>query len=214
MAPALESSPYRRSSLRRAVSLDCDVRSKLWDGPAPHRVRDLSPEGLWLDSDLPLATGDALVLVFRPPRWPRHLHPVSALAQVVRVGRGRRRHQPDPGGMGLRFVDLRPSDRHLLTHLLRGLPPPLPRAPRPLPPSSARPHVLTLEDGPQVAFRAEAPLLTAGTARPLGSSPRSVPDPPAATTCAVATSSPARPHPHLRLVERVRALHVERVSAS
>jgi hypothetical protein len=187
----------RRSSLRRAVSFECDVRSGLWDGPAPHRVRDLSPEGLWLDSDLPLSAGDALVLVFRPPRWPAHLQPVSALAQVARVGLNRRRHDADPSGMGLRFVDLRPGDRHMLTHLLRGLPPPLPRPRRPRSPSPARPDVLTLDDGKRLTFRAEAPLLTAGTPRPLASSPRIVA--PAAPVAEPTLLRPTR-RAHLRLV--------------
>lgn len=116
----------RRSTVRRAVRLCCVVRSSLWDGAAPHLLTDLSIDGAWLATDLPLEAGEQLVLTFRPPRWPAGQLPLRLRAEVVRAELPRRRNDLRRAGMGVRFLDLDSALRARLAGTLRGLPPPLP----------------------------------------------------------------------------------------
>ena len=160
-----------RKALRRAVSLECETRSALWDETAPLLATDLSTEGIWLNSDLPLDIGERLVLSFRPPRWPEWGWPVTVLAEVVRVGLPRRRDDRGPAGMGLRFLDLDPEQGVRMASSLRGLPPPLPpampRAVRPRARAADAPleeHWL-LVDGIEIELVAEAALLSTGRGR-------------------------------------------------
>lgn len=157
-----------RKALRRAVHLECETRSALWDETAPLLATDLSTEGIWLNSDLPLDVGEQLVLSFRPPRWPEWGWPVTVLAEVVRVALPRRREDRGLAGMGLRFLDLDPEQGARMASSLRGLPPPLPpalpRAVRPRARVSEAPleeHWL-LVDGIEIEFVAEAALLSIG----------------------------------------------------
>lgn len=114
-----------RSTVRRAVRMCCVVRSSLWDGAAPHLVTDLSLDGAWLATDLPLEPGERLVLTFRPPRWPAGERPLRLRAEVVRAELPRRRADLRQAGMGVRFLDLDAATRARLATTLRGLPPPL-----------------------------------------------------------------------------------------
>jgi hypothetical protein len=150
--------------LRRAVDLECGVLSDAWHDEAALPATDLSPFGMWLATDLPLATGDAVVLSFKPPRWPAWGSPVVVLAEVVRVGMPRRRGDRGAAGMGLRFVDLDPDHAARMAECLRGLPPTLPavRARR----AERCEEQLVLEDGSSFALRAEGALL--GASRPPG----------------------------------------------
>lgn len=115
---------YKRRSLRRAVSLDCEIESNLWDGQVPFRVTDLSDEGLWLRTTLPIECGEQVLVSFAPPRWPK-AQPLVAMASVVRVSMPRRRIDHEHSGMALSLLDLDPQDRSLLRASLHGLPPPL-----------------------------------------------------------------------------------------
>ena len=115
-----------RTTVRRAVRLCCVVRSTLWDGVAPHLVTDLSIDGAWLATDLPLEAGERLLLTFRPPRWPAGERPLRLRAEVVRVELPRRRTDLRQAGMGVRVLDLDSGTRARLAGALRGLPPPLP----------------------------------------------------------------------------------------
>ena len=157
-----------RRAVRRAVQLEADVMSHLWDGGVPLPLTNLSRHGAWLDSDLALDVGDELGLVFTPPRWSSlGLPSVRARASVVRVCLHRRRSDSGQAGMGLRFLELPRVTEGCLDYVLRGLPPPLPAA-----------HVqpshgvddeleLRLDDGTSFNFRAEAPLFsTARTGLP------------------------------------------------
>jgi hypothetical protein len=118
----------RRSAMRRGVRMCCVVRSALWDGAAPYVVTDISSDGAWLSTELPLDAGDQVVLTFRPPRWPAGQLPVRVRAEVVRVELPRRRSDLRQAGMGVRFLGLDPNVRTHLATVLRGLPPPLPLA--------------------------------------------------------------------------------------
>jgi hypothetical protein len=89
-------------------------------------MTDLSSDGAWLATDLPVEVGEQLVLTFRPPRWPAGVRPVRLRAEVVRVSLPRRRGDLRAAGMGIRFLGLDPALRATLATTLRGLPPPLP----------------------------------------------------------------------------------------
>jgi hypothetical protein len=119
--------PGSRRALRRAVHLECDVVSPWWDEPIAHRATDLSPHGIWLESQFPLSLGDVAVLTFRPPRW-RERAEVIAFGAVRRVELRRRASDPRASGMGIEFLDLDDDEASELARTLVGLPPPLPGA--------------------------------------------------------------------------------------
>jgi len=160
------SANQRRRSLRRAVQLECALVSDLWEDSAPHLATDLSIEGAWLCSALPLEPGTEVVVSFRPPRWPWKAPPLTTLAEVARVGMPRRRDDHQPAGMGLSFVAMDDAERERLAAALRGLPPPLPGlaglAPRVTPGIEETQLVV---DGVPASFTALGPLLTGGRPR-------------------------------------------------
>lgn len=162
MSLSPSSLPCRRSALRRAVDLECNVRAELWDGALPHRARDLSPHGLWLDTDLPLEVGEEVLVSFRPPRGSGLEWPVITRGAITRVGMHRRRVDTRPAGMGVAFLDLDDHDRRRLARALIGIPPPIPQLPlpRPLREDELPMDCLRLPDGSLATLRAEAPLLT------------------------------------------------------
>jgi hypothetical protein len=169
METAFQTAPGRRQSLRRAVRLSAEVAADEWDGTVPFVATNLSPDGLWLESDLSLDVGSEVIVSFVPPRSPTNV-PVTALAAVTRVGMYRRRRERQLSGMGLRFLELDHDHGDLLTELLRGLPPPLPqRSTRKSTIELVRPSLdegplpqVVLADGTRFVFRAESELLTAG----------------------------------------------------
>ncbi len=117
----------RRKDLRRAVNLAAEVVSDLWDEPIPHRIRDLSPGGLFIDTPYPLDVGAELVLELCPPGEPE---PVYLFGRVRRVELRRRRDERPGAGMG---VELLGTPDHVIESIrdsLVGLPPPLPRKSR------------------------------------------------------------------------------------
>lgn len=170
---------YKRRSVRRAVSLECEIESNLWDGQVPYRVTDLSEDGLWLRTGLPIECGEQVLVSFAPPRWP-NARPLVAMASVVRVAMSRRRSDNEQCGMGLRLLDLDPQERALLRTSLRGLPPPLKNDPvlevpalhmldesaiaRPMTYILSREPLLVMPDGSEITFVAEGGLLTGGRA--------------------------------------------------
>jgi len=170
----------RRTSVRRQVRLDASVLSDIWDSGVPHLATDLSEDGLWLQSQLPLEAGTELSVSFRPPRWAGDA-PLTALAAVARVGMFRRRPDAADSGMGLRFIDLEDECRARLRACLRGLPPPLPgRTASSPPPLRLWPEVpevpvhdveeieltdqdiIVIHGGQEFALQAEGGLLTGG----------------------------------------------------
>ncbi len=179
----VESNTSRRRSLRRAVRLEADVASDLWDGSVPLLATNVSMHGLWLESELPLDAGAQLLVSLVPPRW-QGAEPFVALAEVARVGLFRRQREQRSSGMGLTFIDFERLHEQQLREALRGLPPPLPVRntvrPPPLPQrvvlgqgvvlAPSHPSVeeigrlpqLTLDNGQTFTLRAEAELLTAG----------------------------------------------------
>jgi hypothetical protein len=138
------------------------VLSSDWSDVAPLVAADLSPFGMWLETELLLEPGTELVVSFRPPRWPAWGAAITVLAEVVRVGLPRRRGDSGNAGMGLRFLDLDPEHAQRMNGCLLGLPPTLPavRAQR----AERGDAHLVLEDGTSFELCAEAELLTAGRA--------------------------------------------------
>lgn len=116
----------RRRAIRRAVALDCELVSSYWDEPIAHRVTDLSPYGMWIETPLPLDPGEELLVSFYPPRWPS-FDPVVAIGEVRRVELRRRSSDPRESGMGIQIHCFDPIDHEELAESLRGVPPPLPR---------------------------------------------------------------------------------------
>lgn len=151
-----------RRSMRRAVQLEADVMSPLWDGAVSLALTNLSRHGAWLDSDLALEVGEELSVMFTPPRWSSlGLPRLRARATVMRVSLRRRRNDAS-AGMGLCFTGLSPLTASCLDYVLRGLPPPLPA---PLDPGSTAAVEdalsMRLDDGTCLTWVAEAPLLSA-----------------------------------------------------
>ncbi|MBW2528571.1 MAG: PilZ domain-containing protein [Deltaproteobacteria bacterium] len=128
--------PRARRSLRRAVDLPCQLVSKFVDEPLLYWATDLSPEGVWIETPIPMRTGEVVVLCFQPAIWwpGRELR---VFAEVARVNTVRRRRGASVAGMGLEFLDLSVHEQRALGAWLRGRPPPLPKR-RPLPKSSRR----------------------------------------------------------------------------
>ena len=127
ISAAVSLHPQRRRALRRAVSLEVDVTSELWEGAVSMTVTDLTQHGLWLESDLPLSAGDEVHLSLPGPRANAHI--IEADARVVRVSLVPRCDVCGVGpGMGVVFTDIAVWAQLELARELRGLPPPLRRA--------------------------------------------------------------------------------------
>lgn len=113
----------RRGSSRRAVDLRCQAVRDEGFVLAGERLTDLSSEGAFLVSDLPLQLGEEILLAFRAPRtrlW------IDARGIVVRKVLGKR--VGDRGrGVGLSFLPLEAADRAVLDATLAKVPPSLPR---------------------------------------------------------------------------------------
>jgi hypothetical protein len=117
----------QREVLRREVRLACQAVSESAFRLVGRRALDLSPAGMLLESDADVRIGDALIVSFRAPQSALY---IDASARVVRVVEGRR---PGDHGrcLGLRFEGLDAVAKGVLAESLVGMPPPLPRRPRP-----------------------------------------------------------------------------------
>lgn len=114
---------HRRRITRRAYQGRCHAISLRDFRMIGRRVLDISPFGLMVAADTPVAPGERILVSFQAPggtEW------FDAEARVARVIEGWR--QGDPGYcMGLRFTQIPLSARMALRERLRGLPPPLPQ---------------------------------------------------------------------------------------
>lgn len=115
----------RRRSVRRALTVECQLECECWDAPVLLRATDVSTEGLWIETPYALDPGQELVVSFRIPE-PCGAPRLWAIAEVARVGMWRRRGDAHPVGMGLRFTYLNDDDRVRLEAALLGRPPRLP----------------------------------------------------------------------------------------
>jgi hypothetical protein len=130
----------KRRSLRRAVALECGVRSDLWDGELRLPIANLSTDGLWLETRLALSPGHELIVSFEPPLAQRS-EVIWAAAEVVRAGVYRpSAESPAKRGVGLAIRYCSIEHKRLLARSLLGCPPRLPSRvgrPPPLPNSSS-----------------------------------------------------------------------------
>jgi hypothetical protein len=110
----------RRRALRRAVEIPCEVVSRYVDQPLLYWATDLTPQGMWLDTNFPMERGEELVVCFKPAVWwpGREL---MFFSEVVRSAQG------GSTGMGLRFLDIDVHEARALKAWLRFRPPPLPK---------------------------------------------------------------------------------------
>jgi hypothetical protein len=117
----------QRRVLRREVRLACQAVSESAFRLVGRRALDLSPAGMLLESDADVRIGDELLVSFRAPQSALY---IDTNARVVRVVAGRR--SGDHGRcLGLRFEGLDAVAKGVLAESLVGMPPPLPRRPRP-----------------------------------------------------------------------------------
>ncbi len=116
MLSPVEIIPSARRTVRRGIELGCELFSEL-GGSRRERLVDLSQEGARLSSEVPLRTGEEVVLSFVPPG--AHDDRVSTLCEVVHIDSRRL--------VGVRFVDLDKHERRAMARRLRGVPPPLPK---------------------------------------------------------------------------------------
>jgi hypothetical protein len=111
--------------VRRAVTLDCNLESDVWDGIVVLPATDISNEGLWIETPYALSEGEEVVVSFELP-GEHEPGRVWLIAEVSRVGLFRRRGEARPSGMGLVFTYCSEDDRLRLDAALHGRPPPLP----------------------------------------------------------------------------------------
>src|SRR5687768_5601600 len=99
----------QRRAVRRAVRARCQVVSAAEFDLIGERLLDVSPAGVMLACDVPVALGESMVLTFQAPgREPVF---IDAEAEVARVVYGYR--TGDPGYCaGLRFTYLERAARH------------------------------------------------------------------------------------------------------
>lgn len=120
MLQSVEILPRRRRSKRHAVRFEADIVCDLWDEPVSLPVRDLSVDGLYMDSELPLEPGTEVVLEIHLGDAPIYL--------FGRVRRAELRQGDDLGaGMGVELLDVSEEDREVLARALASHPPSLPR---------------------------------------------------------------------------------------
>ena len=107
-----------RRAVRRLVDLECGVYSALWGEAIPHRAVEVSENGLWIQTDLPLEIGTEVTLTFVPPDWDE---PLCVAGRVRRVELRSRPGNASAVGMGVAFEALRNDERRRLTHSMRCL---------------------------------------------------------------------------------------------
>lgn len=120
-----------RRTIRRAVSLGCEVVAPRSDEVLRYQATDLSVGGIWLQTAEPVRAGETVVVCFRPEDGlPAELH---VFAEVARVMTARGATDETPGvGMGLELLDLRADERERLERWLATFTAPVPRRRRPV----------------------------------------------------------------------------------
>ena len=113
----------QRHAMRRAVRIDCQVVRSHDFKLLGARALDISTEGMLIETDINVLTGEDVIVAFRAPRTHQWF---DCEATVARVLHGRR---PGDRGqcLGLSFETLDDWSRLMLRNDLRGLPPPIPK---------------------------------------------------------------------------------------
>ncbi len=113
----------KRFEIRRSIRLPIEVATSTWDRPLDLFACDLSPRGVFLESENMPEIGDDLMCSFNLWNGNRHL---CLFGEVNRINWHRRKTDRRRPGFGVQFGDVRPLDRLRIRSALRGLPPPLP----------------------------------------------------------------------------------------
>jgi hypothetical protein len=114
----------QRRAMRRAVRTSCQAVSSAGFELIGERALDVSPRGMLVACDAPVALGEEVIVSLeipgREPFW------LDAEAEIARIVYGYRRG--DPGYCaGLRFTYLERGARNELLARLAGVPPPVPQ---------------------------------------------------------------------------------------
>jgi hypothetical protein len=114
----------QRSTIRRAVRVECQVVRERDFRLVGRSAIDLSTRGMLVETDERVLTGEPMIVAFRSPKNKRTWFDCEAT--VARIVHGRR---PYDGGrfLGLRFDALDEWQAFVLRSELRGLPPPFPK---------------------------------------------------------------------------------------
>lgn len=91
--------------------------SDIWGEAIPHRVTDVSEDGIWIQTELLLEIGSEVALSFVPPDWDE---PLCVAGRVGRVELRARPGDRNAVGMGIEFETLRADERRRLTSSMRG----------------------------------------------------------------------------------------------
>jgi hypothetical protein len=114
-----------RKTIRRSVEIPCDIVTRHQDHPLLYWATDLSSDGVWLESQLPMHAGENVVVCIKPHVWwpSRELMLFAEVVRSSSVVAG----SEQECGMGLVFTDITIHERRALDGWLRGRPPRLPR---------------------------------------------------------------------------------------
>ena len=107
-----------RGAVRRLIDLECGVYCDVWGDVIPHRVTDVSEDGLWIETELLLEVGTEVTLTFYPPDWDE---PLCVTGHVRRVELERGPGRLTSIGMGIAFDALRNDERRQLRDSMRCL---------------------------------------------------------------------------------------------
>ncbi len=110
----------QRYEMRRQANIPVEIITSLWDGPIRLRASNLSPGGLFVNSEMLLDPGMPIICAFE-------LHKDHFIyGRVARVNRLRRVTDRGRPGFGVEFMYTTPITRLRIREALRGLPPPIP----------------------------------------------------------------------------------------
>jgi PilZ domain-containing protein len=107
-----------RARLRRRVQSSCEVVRTRDFRLIGTRVLDLSATGMLVETDLPILTGEELIVSFKSPTADRWFDCEASVARVVHGRRRADRHQ----ALGISFETIDPWNELLLCEHLRAAP--------------------------------------------------------------------------------------------
>ena len=117
----------KRYEIRKAKKTDMELISSYWDDTVSLMATDISPEGAFVATDLPLEQGEHVVISFKLDDPEKEY---VIFAEVTRVCLNRRTTDKGLSGMGLKFLDAKPFERLSIREFVRKVPPPVPGASR------------------------------------------------------------------------------------
>lgn len=115
---------HNRFEIRRSAGIPIELITSAWDEPVDLLTGDLSPRGVFVQSEFMPDKGEHVVCSFKIMNGT--LYEYCFFGEVTRVNLLRRRTDVGWPGFGIEFLDATPLDRIRIRHAMRGLPPPLP----------------------------------------------------------------------------------------